>query len=128
MDSRDGALVLAGIVGCVVAVIHGVLVQRILVSPVRDIPLPRFSATNKRLTAALVHFSTFNWLVSGIALVSSAFFFDRQAKLVTAALVGSSYLFGALGNLWSLRRPHLGWILYGVAVCLIAYGVTQHSP
>lgn len=126
MTLGDDALAVAGIIGCVVAVIHGVLVQRILVRPLEGITLPRLSGSNKRLLAALLHFSTFNWLVSGIALVYGAFFFSRQAKLVTALLVGSCYLFGAVGNLWAVRRPHPGWILYGMAVFLIGFGLTRN--
>ena len=128
MDSHDGALVVAGIIGCVIAVIHGVLVQRVLVRCVRDIQLPRVSVTNKRLISSLLHFSTFNWLVGGMALVLGALFFSREARMVTAGLVGSSYLFGAIGNLWSVRRLHPGWILYGVSVSLIGYSLTKQLP
>jgi hypothetical protein len=124
MGLGDDALAIAGTIGCVVAVVHGVLVQRVLVQPLEQITLPRFGRSNKRLLAALLHFSTFNWFLSGIALVCGAFFFGPQAKVVTALLVGSGYLFGAVGNLWSVRRPHPGWILYGLAVLLIAYDLT----
>src|SRR6266851_1026804 len=55
---------------------------------------------------------------------------DRRCKLVraggklaTGLLVGSSYLFGALGNLWATRGRHPGWMLYAVALVLIVYGV-----
>jgi len=124
MDSHGGALVLAGVLGSGVAIIHGLLVQRFLIRPVQEAPPPVFNAVSHRLLVALLQFSTFNWFVGGIALVLSAFNFARDARLATAALVASSYLFGAFGNLWSIRRPHLGWILYGVAICLIGYGVT----
>jgi apolipoprotein N-acyltransferase len=33
-------------------------------------------------------------------------------------------VFGAVGNLWSVRRLHPGWILYGLTLCLIGYGLT----
>lgn len=32
--------------------------------------------------------------------------FDQQARLVTGLLVGSSYLYGAAGNLWATRGRH----------------------
>jgi hypothetical protein len=41
---------------------------------------------------------------------------------VMTALVGSSYLFGAVGNLWATRARYLGWMLYAVALGLIIYG------
>jgi hypothetical protein len=46
-----------------------------------------------------------------------------QARLATALLVGSSYLFGAMGNLWATRGRHPGWLLYAIALGLIVYGV-----
>jgi hypothetical protein len=73
--------------------------------------------------AMLLHFSTFNWFVGGLALIISARAFGQEARLVTGVLVGSSYLFGAVGNLWGTRGRHAGWVLYGIAVLLIAYGL-----
>jgi len=46
-----------------------------------------------------------------------------EAKLATGLLVGSSYLFGAVGNLWASRGRHPGWALYALALGLIAYGL-----
>jgi hypothetical protein len=71
----------------------------------------------------LLQFSTFNWFVGGVALMVAAISFGAQARLATGLLVGSSYLFGALGNLWSIRGPHPGWMLYAIALLLIAYGI-----
>lgn len=121
MDRHDAALFAAGIIGCTVAIIHGVLIQRLMVRPVQQ--LPQFDATIKRLFGGLLHFSTYNWFLSGLALLAAANWLGREGKLVTGLFVGSSYLFGAVGNLWAGRRPHPGWILYGAAVLLIAYGL-----
>jgi hypothetical protein len=38
--------------------------------------------------------------------------------------IASSYLFGALGNLWAMRGRHFGWMLYGIAVIAIIYGLS----
>ena len=35
----------------------------------------------------------------GLALVAAAIWFEQDARLATGLLVGSSYLYGALGNL-----------------------------
>jgi hypothetical protein len=123
MDWRNAALVAAGIIGCGVAILHGVLIQRLMIRPVRQLGSPPFDATIKRLFAGLLHFTTYNWFLSGLALLGAVFWLGEEGKLVTGLLVGSSYLFGALGNLWATRRPHPGWILYGAAVLLIVYGL-----
>jgi hypothetical protein len=70
----------------------------------------------------LLHFSTFAWLVGGLALVAAAAWFGREVKLATGLLVGSLYLYGALGNAWATRGRHPGWILMAAAVGLIGYG------
>jgi hypothetical protein len=123
MTWRDAALGLAGVIGCGVAVIHGVLTQRLMVGPFERLADGRIAAPIRRLVPLLLHFSTFNWFVGGLALIVAANSFGQQAKLATAVLVGSSYLFGALGNLWGARRLHPGWMLYAVALVLIVYGV-----
>jgi hypothetical protein len=56
-------------------------------------------------------------------LIVAANSFEQEARLATGLLVGSSYLFGALGNLWATRGRHPGWMLYAVALVLIVYGV-----
>jgi len=71
----------------------------------------------------LLQFSTFNWFLGGLALIVAANAFNQEAKLATGLLVGSSYLFGALGNLWATRGRHPGWMAYALALVLIVYGV-----
>jgi hypothetical protein len=127
MDWHDMALGLAGVIGCGVAVVHGVLVQRLMVRPFEQVADGRFAGSIRRLVPLLLHFSTFNWFLGGLVLILAASSFDRQARLATALLVGSSYLFGALGNLWGTRGRHPGWMLYAVALVLIVYGVGRSS-
>ena len=61
--------------------------------------------------------------IGGLALIIAAYAFGPQARLATGLLVGSSYLFGAVGNLWATRGRHPGWALYGVALVLIVLGL-----
>jgi len=122
MDWHDGALVLAGMIGSGVAIVHGVLVQRRMIEPLQDLAATRISRSLRILVAGLLHFSTFNWFVGGLALVGCAFA-GREAKLATGLLVGSSYLYGALGNFWASRGRHPGWVLYGIALILMAYSI-----
>jgi hypothetical protein len=125
MSWHDAALGLAGVIGSGVAVVHGVLVQRLMVRPIAALTDPSVSPQIRSLVAGLLQFSTFNWFIGGLALIAAAAWFESDAKLATGVLVGSSYLFGAVGNLWSTRGRHPGWILYAVALVLIVFGVQR---
>ena len=123
MNWQDVVLAMAGVVGCGVAVFHGVLTQRLMVVPFGDIADRRMSGTIRRLVPALLQFSTFNWFLGGLALVAAAVWMGPEARLATALLVGSSYLFGAVANLWGTRGRHPGWMLMAAALVLIVLGL-----
>lgn len=127
MDWQDAALAIAGVIGSCVAVVHGILTQRLMVRPLQAFFLTdkRTAASVKRLVPVLLHFSTFNWFLGGLVLIAAAIWFEQDARLATGLLVGSSYLFGALGNLWGTRGRHPGWMLYAVALILIVFGVSS---
>ena len=123
---QDGALGLAGAVGVAVAVFHGVLVQRLMVAPFEAATDIGMSAPIRRLIPPLLHFSTFNWLVGGVALIVVAAGVQPGARLAVGLLVGSAYLFGAVANYWGTRGRHPGWMLIAVALILIVVGL--HRP
>ena len=123
MNWQDGALGLAGLIGCGVAVMHGLLLQRLLVRPLLASSDVRLAAPLRRLIAPLLHFSTFNWFLGGVALLAVAGGLEPGARRVTALLVGSSYLFGAVGAAWATRGRHPGWMLMALALVLIVFGV-----
>lgn len=127
MNWQDTALVCAGIIGSVVAVIHGVLVQRHMVRPVGALlrAEKRVAASTGRLVPLLLHFSTVSWFAGGLLLIAAAGWFGREARLATSLLIGGLYLYGALGNLWGTRGRHPGWMLYTVALVLIAFGAVR---
>jgi hypothetical protein len=124
---QDAALGMAGVIGCCVAVFHGILTQRLMVRPLEEFFLTdrRISASIKRLMPLLLHFSTISWFLGGLALIVAANWFEQNAKLATGLFVGSLYLFGALGNLWATRGRHPGWLLMAAALMLIAFGVNR---
>lgn len=121
---QETALVLAGIVGCTTAIIHGVLTQIVMVKPVAALTENRMPPSITRLVPILLQFSTFNWLVGGLSLIAAALWLEPETKLVTGILVGSSYLFGAVGNFWGTRGRHPGWMLMALALSLIGIGVS----
>ncbi len=122
MNWQNAALGLAGVIGSGTAVIHGILTQRLMVRPIEALFL-----TDKRtsLVPLLLHFSTIVWFLGGLALIAAALWFDRDARLATGLFVGSTYLFGTLGNLWGTRGRHPGWMLMAAALILIAFGLNK---
>jgi len=127
MNWQDAALGMAGLIGSCVAVVHGILTQRLMVRPFEEFALAdkRISAPVRRLVPLLLHFSTISWFLGGLALVVAATWFEQDARLATGLFVGSLYLYGALGNLWGTRGRHPGWMLMAAALLLIAFGVNK---
>ena len=125
MTWQNAALFAAGILGSAVAVVHGIVTQRLMVRPIEALFRAdgRTSGTIRRLVPLLLHFSTVVWFVGGLALIAAASVFGPDTRLATSLFVGSAYLFGVLGNLWGTRGRHPGWMLLGIAVILIAVGV-----
>ena len=121
MTWQNAALGMAGVIGTGTAVVHGILTQRLMVRPFEEVVRNdrRIGAPIKKLVPALLQFSTFNWFLGGLALIAAALWFDPGARLATGLLVGSSYLYAALGNLWGTRGRHPGWMLMAVALILI---------
>lgn len=122
MNLHDVALAAAGVIGIGVAVAHGIIIQRRIVRPLEKLSVT-MPVSSRRLLAGLVQFSTFNWFVGGLALIAAATWIEHGAKLATGLLVGSSYLYGAVGNFWVTRGRHLGWMLYAVALVLTVFGI-----
>ena len=129
MDWRDVALALAGVIGSVVAVVHGIILQRLGVRPIARLLLAddRTTVPVRRLMPPLLHFSTISWFFGGLALVAAAFLFGEGARLATGLFVGSHFLFGVIVNFWATRGRHPGWMLLAAAILLIAVGVVQRG-
>ena len=117
------ALVGAGVIGGTAAIIHGVLTQRFIVRPFQSLAAASIAAPIRRLQLMLLQFSTFSWLSGGIALVVAGVALDREAQIATGLIVGSAYMFAVAGNCWATRGRHPGWMIYGVALLLIGYGL-----
>lgn len=125
MNWQDTALVMAGVIGSSVAVIHGILTQRLMVQPIEALFAndKRISTPIRRLVPFLLHLSTVSWFIGGLALIAAANWFEPDVRFTTGVCVGGLYLYGALGNLWGTRGRHPGWLLYTVALVLIALGL-----
>lgn len=120
------ALSLAGLIGGATAILHGIVTQRLLVEPIdrRLADAPGISPTIRRIVPPLLHYSTYSWLVGGIALVIAANVAGAEARLWVALLVGAMFLYAALANARATRGRHPGWMLMAVAVALIVIDST----
>jgi hypothetical protein len=127
MAWQNAALGAAGIIGAGVAVVHGILVQRLMVRPFEEFALAdkTIAASTRRLVPLLLHFSTISWFLGGLALVAAANWFDQDARLATSLFVGGCYMFGAIVNLWATRGRHPGWMLMAAALVLILLGTNK---
>lgn len=112
----------AGVVGGGTAAAHGVLLQKLIIRRIDALLAAQEapSAPMRRLMPLLLHFTTFNWLLSGLALIAAALWLGRDAQLAASFFAGSSFLFGALSALWGTCRLHPSWILMTAALVLIA--------
>jgi hypothetical protein len=127
MSWQNAALTMAGIIGSGVAVVHGILVQRLMVKPFEEFAVAdgRIGGPVRRLVPLLLHFSTISWFLGGLALIAAARWFEYDARFATGVFVGGLYAFGALGNLWATRGHHPGWMLMTIALVLIAFGISK---
>ena len=123
MNLQDAAFIVAGAIGSGVAVVHGIVTQRLMARPLQKAAVAPIAPRITTLAALLLHFTTFSWFLGGLALLLAAFAVGREGRLATGLLVGSSYLFGALVNLYASRGRHPGWVLYAAALLLIPYGL-----
>lgn len=116
------ALVLSGLIGASTAIIHGILTERLMVKPIdrRLAADPGVSTAIRRIVPPLLHYSTYSWLVGGIALVIAATVAGAETRLAVSLLVGSMFLYAAVANLWATRGRHPGWMLMAISVALIA--------
>ena len=121
------ALAVAGLIGVVVAIVHGIALERRLLGPLGALLREdrSLSAPMQRLVPTLLHVGTVAWLAGGLALVVAAYASSRGAVVATGLLVGVLYVHAALGNLRAIRGFHPGWMLMSVAVALIAFGMWE---
>lgn len=129
MTRQEFALVVAGLIGSIVALFHGGLLHRYAVRQLNSAAIKQtgLSSVMRRLLGPLLQFTTFNWFVGGLALVAVAFWGTAREQAVVGLLVGSAYLYGAVGNGWATRLRHPGWALYAIAVALIGFAITTHA-
>lgn len=126
MTLQSLALLLAGVIGLAVALVHGVLIDRLMVGPFQRISAADgsgLSGVAARLTAPMLQFSAFAWGLGGLALVAAAIWLDVPARRPLALFVAALFAYGAVANFWVTDGRHFGWMLMAVAIALIAASI-----
>ena len=121
MIAQNALFVSAGAVGIAVSVIHGVLMQRLMIAPVLagdDLP-----GRSRRIFPVLMHFSTAVWFLAGVALVVASLYLPASTTMVIAYVTAMLYALGAFANFWGARGRHFGWIPLAVSVTLIGWAL-----
>lgn len=126
MSEADLALLSAGIVGAVTAIVHGVIMQRHIIKPLLATPGvgQNMSRTALRLIGPLLQVSTIVWLVMGVLLIWAGFRATGEPRLFVSVAGAIVYGHAAIANAVAVRRLHPGWILMGLAFGLIIVGIS----
>ncbi|MEM1437215.1 MAG: hypothetical protein AAGG11_24430 [Pseudomonadota bacterium] len=118
---QSALLITAGALGMAVSVIHGLLMQRLMIEPVlagNDLP-----HRGRRIFAILMHFSTAVWFLAGAAIIAASLYLPPSTTTVIASVAAVLYALGAVGNFWGTHGRHFGWIPLAGAVVLIAWAL-----
>jgi len=126
MNEADLALVSAGTVGTVTAIVHGFVMQRQLIEPLLATPGvgQNMSRTALRLVGPLLRVSTLVWFVTGGLLIWAGLRATGEPRSVVGAAGAIVYGHAAIANAVAVRRLHPGWILMGLAAGLTIVGIS----
>lgn len=110
-------LLVAGFVGVLVALAHGWLGHRFVLTPIEGLSRPL-----RRVNAAVFQLSTIYWLADAVGLIATTLWLPPSAQVLAGGL--TTFVFGtaALGNLWAMRGRHVGGHLAGLVAGLSALG------
>jgi hypothetical protein len=108
---NDLFLMVAGAGGVLIAVAHGMIGHRKILTEIRGLP-----PVLLHINYAVFQMSTVYWLAGGIALLLAPFLLEPREHFVVAVIVAFLYIVGALGNGWITRGRHFG----GYALALVA--------
>jgi hypothetical protein len=127
LDWRDGTLVAAGAIAIVTATIHGRLLDPMIIAPLQQADVSGMRRSAKALIRPLMHVSTIDWFLGGLALIATGLTVDGPGRIVVGALVGAQLSYAAACNACATRGRHPGWMLMAAAIVLIATGLSGWS-
>jgi len=114
-------LAIAGGLGLLTAVIHGIIMQRHMIRPLNDHLADHrvISRPGRALLSPLLHVSTLAWALAGLALLYSTVVGNPDMQELASGMALVLFLYAALANAMAVKALHPGWILIGMAACFI---------
>ena len=119
MESKmnDLMLMTAGAGGVLIAVAHGMIGHRKILTKISGLPQVLL-----HINYAVFQMSTVYWLAGGVALLLAPFLLEPSERFVVAVIVAFVYIVGALGNGWITRGRHFGGYALAVVALLALLG------
>lgn len=118
-------LIISALAGLGSAFGHSYLSERFILKPMyaaRGDNRVLADGASWRVTVAMFHLVSLAWVAIASATLWLVLNPQREALVLLAVLGGAFYFLSALGNLWSLRRPHVGNILLTIAAASLIAG------
>ena len=114
---NDIFLTIAGIGGVLIALVHGTISHRKILSPINDLPPSLW-----RVNYIVFQMSTLYWIIGGVALLLTPFYLDASQRQIVVPIVAFLYASGAVANFWATRGRHFGWCLLAIVATLAVLG------
>lgn len=115
---RDLALQAAGVLAILVAIAHGIIVERKVFATVRIEP-----QRTRGLLRMLCQASTVDWIVIGVLLIAEPEIGSDAGRPWIVAVAVIVYGYAAIGNAVATRGRHIGWVLMTCVVGLALMGL-----
>jgi hypothetical protein len=112
---RDLALQIAGALAILVALAHGIIVERKVFARVRIEPLRM-----RGLLRMLGQASTIDWICIGVLLIVAPALGSDATRLWIVAVAVIVYGYAAIGNAAATRGRHVGWFLM---TCVVGFAL-----
>ena len=114
---RDFLVQAAGVIGIIVALVHGYLGQTKIFAKASIEPRGA-----RRILWGIYLNSVVAWSALGILLILVPTFGSTQARYAIIAASVAVYGQAAIGNAWATRGRHIGWALMACAIGLAVAG------
>ena len=113
----NAVLVASGLLGIVVACLHGYLGEARLIAPATFA-----NAQARALVSAIWQFSTVTWIAAGGVIAVAPWLFTDHQRMIGVALACLPLTYGMIANAWITNGRHFGWKAMAVVVVLAMIG------
>jgi hypothetical protein len=117
-DMRDLALLSAGALAILVAIVHGAIAELRVFTTAHIAP-----QRTRRLLRLVWQMSTVDWIAIGVLLMAAPWLGSQTARQWVIAVAVVVYGCAAIGNAAASRGRHIGWLLMSCVVALALTGL-----